>query len=117
MLGGQGLHFVGRGLREIADVDVRDAGELSLGLADRPAHHLDAIEAFCGGELQNLGQAQVGKNSGNKAELHAITPGGKIGERPRRKVRAQVRAQIMVIGRIFPRPRPACKPADERAEP
>ena len=39
---------------EAGDIDVRDAGELAVGLADGPAHGLDTREALCTGEGKDL---------------------------------------------------------------
>jgi len=53
--GAQRVDVVGLGLGEAVDVDVRDAGELPFGLADRPAHDFEAVEALAGGEFEELG--------------------------------------------------------------
>jgi len=70
VFGAKGVHVVGSGPGETAHVQVRDPGELALGLADRPAHDLDTVEALAGGEFQNLVQAEFREDGGDESEFH-----------------------------------------------
>jgi hypothetical protein len=48
------------------------AGKLSFGLADRPAHDLDAREPFCGGEFEDLTQVEFGQDGGDESQFHIV---------------------------------------------
>ena len=74
-VGHEGADLVGFGGGEIGDIDVRDAGVAALGLADGPAHELDAGVAGLGGEGGDFGEGEVGEDGGDEAEFHGRVRG------------------------------------------
>ena len=66
----QRIHVVGFRMGEAGDIDVRDAGELAVGLADGPAHGLDTREALRAGKSEDLFEIQLREDGGDKAEVH-----------------------------------------------
>ena len=45
----------------------------TLGLADGPAHHLDALVTGIGGESEDLLERQVGQNGSYESQLHGCS--------------------------------------------
>src|SRR2546429_51220 len=66
----QRIHIVGFRVGEAGDIDVRDAGELAVGLANGPAHGLDTREALRTGKSEDLFEIQLREDGGDKAEVH-----------------------------------------------
>ncbi len=70
MPGAKGVDVVGLGPREAGHVNVRDAGELAFGLADGPAHDLDAGEPLGGGEFKDLVEVEFRKDGSDESKFH-----------------------------------------------
>jgi hypothetical protein len=68
--GAERVDVVGPGPGEVGDVNVGDARELALGLADGPAHDFDAVKPFAGGEFEDLAEVQFREDGGDESELH-----------------------------------------------
>src|SRR5262249_40596278 len=67
-----GAHVISLRSSEVGDIDVRDASVAPLGLADRPAHQLDAIITGLPGELRDLREGEFREDRTDKAELHDL---------------------------------------------
>ena len=62
----------GRGpfVRQIAHIDVADAGIAAIRTARRPAHELDAAKPFVRREGHDLFQRQIAENGTDETKLH-----------------------------------------------
>ena len=72
VLRAKSVHVVRLRAGETADVNVRDAGEFALGLADGPAHDLNAREPLGGGEFEDLVQVEFGEDGSDESKLHIM---------------------------------------------